>query len=189
MLKKPVLIPLLLLSYVGLFYLLMNYAEWAFAPWDTVLINLPEPGTWQRSLNDFFDRGIGSYLFAALSLLPSIGQLVSTLQQKDYLRLILNNLLFLFLLPFALFGTLYIHILLFPIREASYSTAVLPLIAYSALMAMWLSIQTKILEGQEKAKRTDKKIKNDFKRLEDSWEEAAFVEEQPSRDWSENSSI
>jgi len=51
----------MLLSWVPLFLWLMALTEGWGAPWDTAPIRSPV-GHWQRTLNDFFESGIGAYL-------------------------------------------------------------------------------------------------------------------------------
>lgn len=51
----------LLLSWLPLFLFLMLLTEGWGAPWDTTAIR-PPVGHWQRTLNDFFEFGIGAYL-------------------------------------------------------------------------------------------------------------------------------
>lgn len=55
----------LLLSWVPLFVFLMALTEGWGAPWDTTPIR-PPVGHWQRTLNDFFESGIGAYLPASI---------------------------------------------------------------------------------------------------------------------------
>ncbi|NJO82256.1 MAG: hypothetical protein HC828_05235, partial [Blastochloris sp.] len=62
----------LLLSWILVFYLLTFFTELTLVPYDTMLISdRPPIGTWQRTLNDFFERPPASYLPSMVFLTAS----------------------------------------------------------------------------------------------------------------------
>jgi uncharacterized BrkB/YihY/UPF0761 family membrane protein len=74
-------IGLLVFSWFACYLCIMGMTEGWGAPWDTAPIR-PPIGHWQRSVNDFFESGIGMYLptavFLAISLLLYTRTLVRT---------------------------------------------------------------------------------------------------------------
>lgn len=72
---------LLLFSWFASYLWMMGMTEGWGAPWDTTTIR-PPVGHWQRSINDFFESGIGIFLptviFLATSLLLYVRSLVRT---------------------------------------------------------------------------------------------------------------
>ena len=75
---------MLAISWIVLFYFLLALTEGWGAPWDTSPIRPPE-GYWQRTLNDFFERGIGAYLPALLVCALAIWLFWRTLQRTHHL--------------------------------------------------------------------------------------------------------
>lgn len=61
---------LLILSWCVLYLYTMLITEAWLAPWDTAPIR-PPVGHWQRSLNDFFETGVGAYVPTAIFLMIS----------------------------------------------------------------------------------------------------------------------
>jgi hypothetical protein len=164
--KKLISISSLVWTWLLLFFIVRVYAEWAFAPWEAAVV-LPSIGTWQRTLNDFFDIGTGSYLVAAITVLLSMMLVLNSQRQRHYPYLIVANLGLLISLPLALFGSAYINRYLFPVGQITYGTAVLPFIAYLVLTGLWLFTQKVILHSQGKIKRAISANRRDFTRLED----------------------
>lgn len=74
-------IGILIFSWFACYLWIMGMTEGWGAPWDTTPIR-PPIGHWQRSINDFFESGIGMYLptaiFLTISLLMYIRTLIST---------------------------------------------------------------------------------------------------------------
>jgi hypothetical protein len=71
----------LLLTWSGLVPFTMAMTEGLLVPWDTFGEPIRPPrGTWQRSLNDFFESGVGSFLPTATVLLASAGGLLAQLR-------------------------------------------------------------------------------------------------------------
>lgn len=95
MMKRTGMAILLIGSWLILFFTLTFFTELIMAPWDTA-IHLPEVGTWQRTLNDFFDFSVGKYLLSIPAILLSL-RLVVTRRGTSlaYLgRLAAGNVLF-----------------------------------------------------------------------------------------------
>lgn len=74
-------IGVLIFSWFACYLWIMGMTEGWGAPWDTTTIR-PPIGHWQRTINDFFESGIGVYLptagFLAISLLLYTRTLVRT---------------------------------------------------------------------------------------------------------------
>ncbi|RMG93539.1 MAG: hypothetical protein D6706_15125 [Chloroflexi bacterium] len=64
-------IGLLIFSWFACYLWIMGLTEGWGAPWDTTPIR-PPIGHWQRSINDFFESGIGAYLPTAIFLVISV---------------------------------------------------------------------------------------------------------------------
>lgn len=76
---------LLLFSWFACYLWIMMLTEGWGAPWDTTSIR-PPIGHWQRSINDFFEWGIGMYLPTAIFLGISVLMYSRTLlQTRDLL--------------------------------------------------------------------------------------------------------
>ncbi|NJL54325.1 hypothetical protein HC928_03435 [bacterium] len=64
----------LLISWITLFYLVNVLTEVTLVPYDTMPISERPPiGTWQRTLNDFFERPPANYLPSIVFLAASLG--------------------------------------------------------------------------------------------------------------------
>ena len=61
----------LALSWLVVFWMLSILTEFVLVPWDTAVVR-PEVGTWQRSLNDFFEMPPGSLLIPFMLLIGSV---------------------------------------------------------------------------------------------------------------------
>src|SRR4051812_8059757 len=70
---------LLILSWLLLFYTLTFFTQLIMAPWDAT-ISMPNVGTWQRTLNDFFELSLGRYLFSLPLILVSLVLTIRTLR-------------------------------------------------------------------------------------------------------------
>jgi hypothetical protein len=62
---------ILVFSWCACYLCIMGLTEGWGAPWDTTSIR-PPIGHWQRTINDFFESGIGVYLPTALFLMTSL---------------------------------------------------------------------------------------------------------------------
>lgn len=71
-------------SYVCYLFIMAITEVWA-VPWDTTAIR-PPIGHWQRSINDFFEWGIGAYLPTATFLLISLWLYIRTLIRTQAVR-------------------------------------------------------------------------------------------------------
>jgi hypothetical protein len=63
---------ILLFLWFALFTLFTIFTEFTLVPWDTSIVR-PEIGTWQRTVNDFFERSPGQYALSIPIVLLSIG--------------------------------------------------------------------------------------------------------------------
>lgn len=63
---------ILLFLWLALFWLLNLFTESTLVPWDTSIVR-PEVGTWQRTINDFFERSPGQYALSFAIVLLSMG--------------------------------------------------------------------------------------------------------------------
>ena len=72
---------LLLLTWILLFYTLTFFTQLIMTPWDTAL-HMPEIGTWQRTLNDFFGYRGGKFLFSVPLIVLSAGLTLNALRTR-----------------------------------------------------------------------------------------------------------
>ncbi len=85
---------LLIGSWLLIFFTLTFFTELIMAPWDTA-IHLPEVGTWQRTLNDFFDFSLGKYLLSVPVILLNIWLVASNRAKPAFLgHVVMGNLVF-----------------------------------------------------------------------------------------------
>lgn len=133
---------LLLFSWLLLFVVFMFFTELILAPWDTALVR-PEIGTWQRTLNDFFETSPGNLTLAALLLLAAIG--LSRHHFTSGWMLALINLGFVVLLWALMLASFTLNNALFPYPSvlydpsyAGYHRSVLPLAVLLLACGGWL---------------------------------------------------
>ena len=136
----------LLVTWALIFLTLTMLTELAFAPWDTV-VTLPEPGTWQRTLNDFVDLGIGKYVLSVPLLVASMTLTWAALRQQPQAawRYALGNLVFV-LLVWAVFNVAaLLNNALFPYPPVlydpnyrGYHRSIVPGLAFLGMRAAWL---------------------------------------------------
>ena len=114
-------VALLIFSWFACYLWIMLITEGWGAPWDTSPIR-PPIGHWQRSINDFFESGIGMYLptviFLTISLLIYIRTLIHTqaVQATSFVFGITN------LIALAALIAIVIPIQIFLIRTPAYLT-------------------------------------------------------------------
>lgn len=140
---------LLILALVGLFYTLSFFIQLTFTPWDTALTQ-PEIGTWQRSLNDFFESGTGA-LFISIPLVIG-GALLAfqTVRRNPSLvgRIAMMTLGFILLIYVGMMAAYTVNNAIFPYPPVQYDPnyigyhrAVLPGLALFSMCAVWLGWQ------------------------------------------------
>ena len=85
---------LLVLTSLFLFFTLTVFTSLLMSPWDSA-IDIPEIGTWQRTLNDFFQYSVGQLLLSVPVLLISIALAYNAYRSKPHFlpRIILGNFL------------------------------------------------------------------------------------------------
>ncbi|HEX2906109.1 MAG TPA: hypothetical protein VHO69_04570 [Phototrophicaceae bacterium] len=155
-LRHTVFLGLLILTWVILFFTLAFFAQLILAPWDTALTQ-PALGTWQRTLNDFFESGGGGVL-ALPVILTSVGFALRTINRHSgaLAAFIVSNALF-FVGLIALFGIActinntilwpYPPVLYDPNYEG-YHRSVFPLLVIGAACAIWLRYQRRIQKNR-----------------------------------------
>jgi len=113
---------LLLLTWLILFYTLTFFTQLIMTPWDTAL-RMPEIGTWQRTLNDFFGYRGGRFLFSVPLIVLSAGLTLNALRTRpDALaKFVAGNLLFFGALPILFVASSFINNgILYPYPPVSY---------------------------------------------------------------------
>ena len=151
-------------------------------PWDTALFR-PEIGTWQRTVNDFFEGHTGENATFIVMALISIVPIVRTLFRRwdAALRIIVANLLFFFLGYIILIGTFVITNLIFPGHPPgeiidtnpfighNYTRSIIPLVTLWILYAVWFrEIASLAKQGiQRKSKAKNEAHHEARKRLND----------------------
>ncbi len=66
-----------------LFWFILLSTERTLVPWDMFGLQVPPPNTWERQLNDFFNRAPGSLLPALLVVSVSVWLFVTRFHQAD----------------------------------------------------------------------------------------------------------
>lgn len=102
---------ILIVTWFFLFFFIKGIVEMLLVPWDTIQVQFrPEIGTWERSLNDFFEAGIGAVLPSIIFIIGSLVMFIFRFKkekEKDqlfYLFSFLNFLFFLFLILLGYIG-------------------------------------------------------------------------------------
>lgn len=73
----------LMASWLVVFWVLSFLTEFVLVPWDTAVVR-PETGTWQRTLNDFFEQPPGSLLVPVLLVTGSVILVIRSRQQRFF---------------------------------------------------------------------------------------------------------
>lgn len=144
--KRWGMIAVLALTWVILFYTITFYASLIMTPWDTALTR-PEVGTWQRSLNDFFEAGAGQLVGLAL-ILASMAVVIPALRRSPALavELVMSNLIFWGVLLIVFYAaTMINNHVLYPYPPVMYDPnyegfhrSVFPAISMLAVCIGWL---------------------------------------------------
>lgn len=140
------LLGLLVVTWLAVFYTVSLFTELILAPWDTALVR-PEIGTWQRTLNDFFENG-GALVVSVPVVLASITLALPMLRQNSLVlfNLMVGNLAFCTALWVAFLAAAFINNqVLFPYPPVTYDPtyegfhrSVLPMAAQLVVCAAWL---------------------------------------------------
>ncbi|MBZ0292956.1 MAG: hypothetical protein K8L99_10375, partial [Anaerolineae bacterium] len=133
---------LLLFSWLVLLFVFMLFTELILAPWDSTLVR-PEIGTWQRTLNDFFETAPGNLTFAVPLLLAAIW--LSRRRLSNQWMQAAINLGFVVLLWILMLAAFMLNNALFPYPPvtydptyAGYHRSVLPFTVMMAACGGWL---------------------------------------------------
>lgn len=131
----------LILTWVVIFLVVVMITEFTLAPWDTA-IERPEVGTWQRTLNDFFERTPGNMSLAALLIVASVLTLRRT---PARFQLVAGNLIFAGLLFSVFMIAALVNNAVFPYPPVAYDPtfrgyhrSVIPGLAVLLVCAGWL---------------------------------------------------
>jgi hypothetical protein len=187
MLKKRLSILSLLTSYVLLFFGFWLYSHLSFAPLTDSFVNPFEMMLlWGSETGRlFFLESITNYLIASLSLGLGIWQVLRSPREPRYFRIALNNIGLLILLPMAFLVAINLSLV---VPQLLYAASIVPALIYTLLIGLWLRSQNRVLGIGEKAKRSDTKTSNDFRRLEDNGEAQDNFEGDLLENWQEKSS-
>jgi hypothetical protein len=153
-----------LLGTWGIIYFIhLLFTEFTLVPWDTAIVR-PEVGNLARTLNDFFEAGIGAFLPSIASLAINIwllGRMIRHRRWRMHQMLAYNAMLITLLPLFWIFATM-INNWLFPfqttIGEATpygYHRSVLPLLVYVISMTVWIRTQLHLTRDLRKRKHHD----------------------------------
>lgn len=137
----------LFMTWIVIFLCLTLLTQFIMVPWDTA-ITLPEIGTWQRTLNDFFATAPGYFLFSGTLLLISIILSINIVKNngKRLMLLIVGNIAFvIFVLGVFTVATLINSSVLFPYPDVVYDPtykgfhhSVFPGLCILAVCGIWL---------------------------------------------------
>ena len=127
--RKIISLLLLLFSWMVIFFILMVLTEFTLSPWDTA-IHQPEIGTWQRTLNDFFQREPGNLLFASLLVIMSMA-LTRRSQAYSLAVIALGNLIFAALVMGLFSAAATVNNAVFPYPPVLYDPIIMAIIVPS----------------------------------------------------------
>ena len=151
--KNLGLLALLVVTWLFLLFTLTLFTELIMAPWDTA-IHIPEVGTWQRTLNDFFDFSIGQLLVSVPVVLISIAVAYLAFRTRPQLLPLLifsNAVLALSVYALVMLASTINNQLLFPYPPVlydpnyrGYHLSILPMSALLAACAVWFVWQRRL---------------------------------------------
>lgn len=139
------ILPLLLflLTLPAVLFALTLMTNFIFAPWDTAL-HRPELGTWQRTLNDFFETAPGVYTF---SLPLMIANIYFALRRGNLLTLAGINFAFVLLFWVALLASFFVNNAVFPYPPVlydpnydGYHRAIIPAAVFALVCFGWMRV-------------------------------------------------
>ncbi|HLV35990.1 MAG TPA: hypothetical protein VKY59_12780 [Spirillospora sp.] len=154
--RKIIGITALPLTWLLLFYTFVLLTTFILVPWDTAVVR-PEPGTWQRTVNDFFETAPGQYSFALLLTGLSAVLAWSALRRQPVfaLRLALVNVIFAALLFAVFMLAAVLNNAVFPYPAGvlydptyhGFHRSVIPGMAVMLACALWLGWQRRAAGG------------------------------------------
>lgn|GEM_PF-6192269 len=151
------------------------YIAWLFGifnllllvPWDTALVR-PEIGTWQRTLNDFFENSTGEAIIYMMSIVLFFVPSIQTLRRRRDagLRIIIANFLMVFGLIVFFTPVTWINNLIFPVQTGEldlsnpfyvgYRRSIIPVIFMWITYAVWFREIKSLSKHPEKQKNKSK---------------------------------
>jgi hypothetical protein len=144
--KHTIVLALIALTWLAILFTATLFTELIMAPWDTAIV-LPEVGTWQRTVNDFFDHG-GALVVGTVLTVAGIALTRPRFLRSRHIRLklALGNLAFVGAM-WAVFmlATFINNQFLYPYPSVTYDPgyagfhrSVLPMTAQVVIWALWL---------------------------------------------------
>lgn len=144
--KNIAMLTIVVITWVFLIQFFTVMSSWILTPWDTA-IYLPDMGTWQRTLNDFFDSSSGQMLISIIIGILTAVPIIMHYRVNTNLRVIVTNLLVVFAGYFVLLFSFAINNLIFPARSAdinldpffnhNYNHSIIPLITICLIYMIW----------------------------------------------------
>lgn len=150
---------LLSVCWLAIFFVLTFITELTLAPWDTA-IHRPEVGTWQRTLNDFFETAPGYYAISIPLTLLCMVLTVLTFRRNPTLinRLLLIHLAFAPILVAMWMGAVFVNNAVYPYPPVLYDPnyrgyyrSVIPLAAVVVTCSAWLYGQIRLAKSNRSA--------------------------------------
>ncbi len=141
--RTAIPILLFLLSILAVLFALTIMTNLIFAPWDTA-VQRPELGTWQRTLNDFFETAPGVYIFSIPLVLANI---VFALRKRKLAYLAGVNFAFAILFWAALLISFFVNNAVFPYPPVMYDPnfrgyhrTLIPAAVFALMCIVWLRV-------------------------------------------------
>lgn len=143
---------ILIACWLVIFYVLTFITQLTLAPWDTA-VERPAIGTWQRTLNDFFESAPGHFAISAPLTLACIILSAVTLRRNQAAlnRLLLIHLTFAPILLAMWMGAVVVNNAVYPYPPVLYDPnyhgyyrSVIPMAAVVVTCAIWLYGQLRL---------------------------------------------
>ncbi|MCA9884930.1 MAG: hypothetical protein KC708_18265 [Anaerolineae bacterium] len=164
----------LLATWAFIYFFLVLETEFILVPWDTTLIR-PDIGTWQRTLNDFFEVGIGSWIIPAGVVIANMLMALRLLRRRRILpwKFIINNALFVWMFIPMMLLVAQLNNTIFPPTaadfEPGYYRSIIPGLVVVLLTSIWFMVQGRLLDKRKRKRQaTDVTSVPDASRLADS---------------------
>ena len=153
-----------LISAVMIIYIFSFFTLLALVPWDTAIAR-PEIGTWQRTINDFFEGRFGENLVILFFCLTTAFPVIKTLRQarKILLRGFVTNVLCLILVVTTFILCSNLIYIIFPYGTDytnpffhNYTRSIIPLTIYGIVYCWWFYRMMKLHKPDYKQKNKAK---------------------------------
>ena len=147
-----------------MFYTLTIFSLFSLVPWDTALIR-PELGTWQRTLNDFFEVGFGNSLVYIVVFVMVVIPIMKALSKRwhNYRQILLLNSLLIASIYFMTVIVYPMNRFIFPYtRDYSdpffhnYGQQIIPFLTLWIMYSIWLYQVNKLPKTVTKQKNKSK---------------------------------